>query len=70
MAYGGFLMAEEIEAFELNEEVWGTLKCYAEDCGYRGRMEGIIQYNNRREIIFICPKCKTIERIKNPDFNQ
>ena len=59
----------EVEAFEYNEEVWGIVQCYNKECRFRGRMEGIIQHDNKREIIFFCPKCNTVERIKNPEVN-
>lgn len=61
-------LAEDMLAYELNEEVWGTLKCY--NCGYRGRMEGVIPHQDKRNIVFVCPECSTIERVKNPDFEQ
>jgi aspartate carbamoyltransferase regulatory subunit len=60
-------MGETVEGFELNEEVWGIVQCYNTECRYRGRMEGIIQWNNKKDIVFICPKCATVERVKNPE---
>lgn len=55
-----------IEAFDGNEGVRGMVQCYGNTCDYWGDMEGIIEHNDRQFIKFICPRCKTIERVKNP----
>lgn len=56
-----------IEAFDGNEAVGGIVQCNGNGCDYWGQMEGVIEHNDRAFIKFICPKCRTIERVKNPE---
>lgn len=57
---------DKLEGWERNEEVWGVVQCH--DCGYWGRMDGVVEASNKKEIVFVCPKCKSVERVKNPEF--
>lgn len=59
---------DTIEAFVRNEQVWGTVQCYGPGCSYFGRMEGIIEGDNRKLILFVCPECNSIERVRNYDY--
>lgn len=54
-----------IHAMLMNEEVWGTVQC--DNCRYWGRMEGIIEANDKRVIKFVCPECNSIEIVDNPE---
>jgi hypothetical protein len=56
---------KDLEGFEINEEVVGVVQCA---CGYWGKMDGIIQWNNKKDIVFICPTCKSVERVRNPEW--
>lgn len=55
-----------IEAFEHNEEVQGIIQC--QNCQYWNKMVGYIEYTDRKVIKFICPKCQSLERVRNPDY--
>lgn len=54
-----------VYAMDMNEEVWGVVQCNT--CKYWGRMDGIIEFDNKKVIVFICPQCNSIERVKNPE---
>lgn len=54
------------EAFGFNEEVWGVVQCF--NCDYSGRMEGVIEYDDKRYIKFVCPECKAVEPVRNPEY--
>lgn len=59
-------MTDEREAFGMNEDVYGVVQCAT--CAYWGRMEGVIEWTDRKLIKFICPDCNAIELVKNPDY--
>ncbi len=55
-----------IEAFEHNEEVSGTVQC--QNCSHWGSMLGIIEAADSKWIKFICPKCSSLEKVRNPEY--
>lgn len=57
---------DEIEGLLINEQVWGVVQC--DNCNYWGRMEGIIDHNNKKVIQFVCPECTAVEYVKNPEY--
>lgn len=54
-----------IEAFNMNEEVEGVVGC--QNCDFWGKMTGWIEANDRKVIKFVCPKCRAVEQVKNPE---
>lgn len=56
---------DEVIAFPMVEEVWGTIECY--NCDYFGRMTGYIMPQNKKEINFKCPECEALEVVQNPE---
>lgn len=56
---------DEIPAILMNEQVWGIVQC--NNCEYWGRMEGIIDVQNKKVIQFICPECSVVEYVDNPE---
>lgn len=60
------LDASAIEAWDRNEEVWGVIQC--QQCNYWGKMEGICEASDKRWIKFVCPKCSSLERVRNPEY--
>lgn len=58
-------LSQDMDVYELNEEVWGVLECY--NCDYSGKFNGVIPASDKRWINFVCPKCRTIERVRNPE---
>jgi Zn finger protein HypA/HybF involved in hydrogenase expression len=43
----------------------GIVQCY--ECDFWGEMDGFIPYEDTQFILFVCPECKTIEKVVNPD---
>jgi Zn finger protein HypA/HybF involved in hydrogenase expression len=56
---------DSIEAILQVEEVVGVVQC--NECSFWGRMPGYIEPPDTRFIKFICPKCNTVETVKNPE---
>lgn len=56
---------DEIQAIIRNEQVWGVVQC--DNCNYWGRMEGIIDGQNKKVIQFVCPECTCVEYVNNPE---
>lgn len=54
-----------VEAMDFHEKVYGTVQC--NNCKFWGRMDGIIEANDKQMIKFVCPKCGGLEKVKNPE---
>lgn len=59
---------DEVHAIDQTEEVWGVVQC--NECTFWGRMDGYIESTDKRFIKFVCPECKSLELVKNPEHVQ